>query len=142
MSNNSSRQNNLPPISAKQPHRRHWLERLTRHERAAKRNSLILPGVQVLSDVDGINRGFAVRSGDFYKINDRMYFLESGGRLVPVRGPGIVEHVVRMTYRALIILVTYGGPTERAMREIDLNRGINYDDKQQALQLWSLRTRR
>lgn len=124
MSDDSSRYNNMPAISAKPPHRRHWLERLTQHERAAKRNSLILPGVDVLSDVEGINRGFAVRSDDFYEINDRTYFLESGGRLVPVRGPGIVEHVERMTYRALIILVTYGGATECALREIELNRGI------------------
>jgi hypothetical protein len=69
------------------------------------------------SDVDGINRGEAVRTGDTYSINGRTYRVKPDGKAFPVSGLG-VHQLDRGGFRALGVYNVHG-VTDAADRILD-----------------------
>jgi hypothetical protein len=132
------RRMNLPRVEAKPPAGRHYLNRVRKSTAAKGTNTLILPDVNVQADIDAINAGAAIRAGNRYSINGRLYEQEANGTMFPVEGEGLVV-ADRGTMRALTILAQYNGPTEQARFRLSRERGISGDQIATAMELWMLR---
>lgn len=101
------------------PERRHFADRLTaRSVRHTGQNTVIMPWVDVLADVEAIRAGLAIRDGNTFTINGRTYVLEPGGRLFPREGEGMYR-LSRGEYRALAL---YNDPGLRMNPEQMLDR--------------------
>lgn len=72
------------------------------------------------ADIEGINRGEAIRHGDTYLINGRLYGIEPTGRAYPISGSGVHE-LDRLAFRAVGVYNTFG-LTERAEGILDKMR--------------------
>ena len=68
-----------PPRPVMVPHPRHRLWAVTQRTLTRAVNSVIDPAVDVAADIAAINRGEAVRQGDRYMVNGRVYGVEEGG---------------------------------------------------------------
>lgn len=101
-----------PRIEARVPHDRHMLNRITARMQKKGLNSVILPHVDVQADVDAINLGQAERVDSDFKINGRVYGIESNGTLFPRSGDGIVQ-LDRGSYWALQTMIAHAGDPER-----------------------------
>jgi len=85
------------------PDRRHYAERLSaRSQRRTGENTVIMPWVDVFADVQAIRAGLAIRDGNAFTVNGRVYVLEPGGRLFPREGDGL-HRLTRGGYRALAL---------------------------------------
>ena len=66
------------------PDRRHYAERLTaRSVRHTNENTVIMPWVDVMADVQAIRDGLALRDGNTFIINDRIVRPGAESSLVP-----------------------------------------------------------
>src|SRR6185295_1699320 len=85
------------------PDRRHYAARLNaRSPRHTSENTVIMPWIDVLADIEAIRAGQAIRDGNTFAINRRVYILEPGGRLFPREGEGM-HRLNRGEYRALAL---------------------------------------
>jgi hypothetical protein len=85
------------------PDRRHYAERLTaRSVRHTNENTVIMPWVDVMADVQVIRDGLAMRDGNTFVVHGRTYVLEPGRRLFPREGDGFYR-LSRGAYRALAL---------------------------------------
>lgn len=98
---------NVPPRPVMLPLPRHRLSAVTQRTLTRAVNSVIEPTVDAAADIAAINRGEAVRHGDRYTVNGRVYGVEEGGRAYPVAGPGIYQ-LGRGAFKALGIYNQFG----------------------------------
>jgi hypothetical protein len=85
------------------PERRHYAERLNaRSVRHTDENTVIMPWVDVVADVQAIRDGLAVRDGNAFVVHGRTYVLEPNRRLFPREGDGLYR-LSRGAYRALAL---------------------------------------
>ena len=115
------------------PDRRHYAERLNaRSVRHTNENTVIMPWVNVMADVQAIRDGLALRDGNTFTINDRTYVLEPNRRLFPRDGDGF-HRLTRGAYRALTL---YNDPELRMdpERMLDLE-GVTEEDRELARRL-------
>jgi hypothetical protein len=92
-----------------------------------------MPWVDFGQDVAAILVGDCIREGNRFVVNGRVYTLESGGRLFPSSGDGLVR-LGRGAYRALG-MYNDEGVTEAAEMKLD-RAGIREDERQVARQIW------
>jgi hypothetical protein len=85
------------------PERRHFAEQLNaRSVRHTDENTVIMPWVDVMADVQAIREGHAVRDGNTFVVHGRSYGLEPNRRLFPREGDGLYR-LNRGAYRALAL---------------------------------------
>jgi hypothetical protein len=85
------------------PDRRHFLARVGRGTPPnTDVNTVIMPWVDVMADVEDIRAGRAIRTGNRFVVNHRTYILEPGRRLFPRDGDGFYQ-LGRGAYRALAL---------------------------------------
>lgn len=109
------------------PERRHYADRLTaRSQRHPNENTVIMPWVDVMADVQAIRDGLAIRDGNTFVVNGRTYVLEPNRRLFPRDGEGF-HRLSRAAYRALAL---YNDPELRIGpdRMLDLE-DVGEDDR-------------
>lgn len=115
------------------PARRHYADRLTaRSVRHTNNNTVIMPWVDVMADVQAIRDGLAVRDGNAFTINGHTYVPEPNRRLFPRDGEGF-HRLNRGAYRALSL---YNDPGLRIdpERMPDLE-GVTEEDREVARRL-------
>lgn len=96
------------PRPVRPPNRdRHRIARINQRTRARPTTSVVESRVDRAGDVAAINRGEAVRQGDTYRINDRMYRVKPNGTAFPVSGDG-VHQLDRAAFRALGVYDVHG----------------------------------
>lgn len=100
-------------------------------------NSVILPHVDVQADVDAINLGQAERVGSDFKINGRIYGVESNGTLFPRSGDGIIE-MDRSSYGALQVMIQHTGDPERTALQL-ARQGYGETEQSLAARIFALR---
>jgi hypothetical protein len=113
---------NRPLELLRPPARRHFLKLITPRSRIRPRNTIILPRVDVASDVRAINAGEAIRTGETLSINGRRYWIDQPNTLYPIDGDGFVP-AARGTYKAIGVYNQYGLSVE-AERRLDHSRII------------------
>ena len=131
---------NTPRVEARPPHDRHYLDRIKGTSRVKEHNTVILPGVDGPAETALINAGEAIRDGDRYAINNRVWRQKPDGLLIPEAGDGLM-YAGRETYRALTVFARFGGPTEAAMTQIENSPSITDHDRDEALRIWKHRTK-
>lgn len=71
---------------------RHQLDRITASTRVRSRNTLALPGVDVIAEIALINKGHGRKVGDSrYLINGRVYVVKPNGAAYPESGDDVVS---------------------------------------------------
>ena len=101
------------------PDRRHYLARVGRKTPPnTDVNTVIMPWVDVMADVEAIRAGLATRKGNDFVVNDRTYVLKPEGRLFPRNGDGFYQ-LTRGAYRALAL---YNDPVPGVDVETMLDR--------------------
>ena len=116
------------------PNRRHYPSNIDQRTVAKDLNTVINPSVNVSEDVAAINTGRAIRVGNTYQINGRLYGVHSEtGRLFPISGNGL-DQLNRASFKALGVFNQFGN-TPRA-GEILQNMGISGADKLEALKVY------
>ena len=115
------------------PDRRHYAHRLTaRSRRHTGENTVIMPWVDVMTDVQAIRDGLAIRDGNSFFVNGRTYVLEPDRRLFPRDGEGF-HRLTRGAYRALAL---YNDPELRMDPERMLNlEGVFEEERELARRL-------
>jgi hypothetical protein len=99
---------NVPPRPVTPPNKdRHRISRVNQRTRIRALNSVVESWVDMTADVDAINRGEAVRTGDTYSINGRTYRVKPDGKAFPVSGLG-VHQLDRGGFRALGVYNVHG----------------------------------
>jgi hypothetical protein len=122
---------------------RHALNAIGKRSVIKRRNSVVLPEVDMVYETDLIRRGHAEALGNNrWRINDRVYVREEreAGTLFPESGPGIVL-LTRNEYKALVTLARYNGFTEQAARELERTPDISSKDIEIARNLFAKRTK-
>jgi hypothetical protein len=85
------------------------------------------------ADIAAINRGEAIRHGQTYIVNDRIYGLDPSGVAYPISGPGI--HVLdRGAFKALGVYNRFG-ESARAEEILDA-MGVQAASRAAALTAW------
>lgn len=121
--NAPTRRQPLPRV----PEGRHRAELMNRRSvRRGNVNTVIMPWADVQQDVEDIRQGRAIRDGNTFTVNSRVYVLEPKGRLSPRRGDGF-HQLSRAAYRALA-LYNDPGLGENVERMLDLEE-ISGDDR-------------
>lgn len=124
----------LPPRRALMVDPRHRLVSVTQNSFVKDENTVYEPAVDVLADVAGINRGEAIRRGEFFLLpSGRLYGQEGSGRLYPIDGPGL-HRLGRGAYRALGVYNEFGlsGQAEGLLDR----RGIVQEEREAARRAW------
>ncbi len=85
-----------------------------------------------------IRGGNANRSGDRYEVNGRFYGMEPTGRMFPISGDGLVQ-LDRREFKALTLLIKYGGRTVDAERQILRDPAMTESVIAKALELFKRR---
>jgi hypothetical protein len=90
---------------------RHRLARIGRSSQPAEKNTVILPSVDVESDLEAIRTGRAHWNAatSRYEVNGRTWGVESNGTVFPASGPGL-EELSRSQFKALKNLNAAGQP--------------------------------
>jgi len=115
------------------PDRRHFLARVGRRTPPNTAvNTVIMPRVDVMGDVEAIRAGRAIRTGNQFVVNNRTYVLEPGGRLFPRDGDGFYQ-LSCGAYRALAL---YNDPVPGVDVESMLDRDqISVEERELARRL-------
>lgn len=124
---------NMPPHTARKPHPRHRLARVTQTTTAKPMNSVIEPWVDINEDVAAINRGEAQRQGETYTVHGRTYRLKPSGTLYPVSGVGI-HPLRRGAFNALGVYNQFG-LSPRAEELLDTMK-VNKSERDAARIAW------
>jgi hypothetical protein len=130
---------NTPQRLVLPPADRHYINRLSKRTTASERTTLIVPGVDVSSDLKAIREGRAVKDGEYYTINGRTWFHEENGRVFPVTGEGFIGPVGRGVMYALQALGRYNGTNAQSDYEIARHPAISGADRDEAIRIWELR---
>ncbi|MEX1157957.1 MAG: hypothetical protein WEC79_03380, partial [Thermomicrobiales bacterium] len=89
-----------PSRPLRRPDRRHYLRRISTSSMAKERNTVILPSVDVDSDVRAINEGRGIREGNTIHVNGRLYGIKPTAVLHPISVTGFVS-LDRGAYKAV-----------------------------------------
>ncbi len=118
--------------------RRTWSRGTATRAKAPRKpeNSVVLPHVDVRAGVGAINLGQAERVGNDFKINGRMYGMESNGTLFPRSGDGIVQ-MDRGSYWALQTMIQFGDDPERLALQMT-RQGIGQTEQSLAAGVFKL----
>ncbi|GAA4896948.1 hypothetical protein LX16_1282 [Stackebrandtia albiflava] len=135
----------VPPIRAatavprdvRRPHRRHTLAKIQPKDAPKRHNTVILPGVDVDSDMARIRDGESEWDAQSrtHTVNGRRYGTKDGGRTFPVDGPGL-QPMSRPEYKALLIMIRHRGDLAEAERRADFEPGITGSDWDAALRVF------
>lgn len=88
---------------------RHQLDRMSRNTRIKPRNTVVIPGIDIATDIDLINLGRGRRVGDSrYLVNGRVYVIKPDGGAYPESGDGVID-VPRPVMLALRELIRHDG---------------------------------
>jgi hypothetical protein len=116
------------------PARRHWAATVNQGTVAKNVNTVIVPGVDVATDVAGIRAGKAARVDGNYVINGRMYGSHDG-TLYPISGPGF-HQLNRGAFQALGVLNKFGD-TPQAHGILEKMKNVGPSEVEAALAAWS-----
>jgi len=125
----------ITPIS-----RRHELLRMSAGAPPKEANTIVLPEVDLRSDLEAIRLGKAWYDRRTRRIwvRGRLYEHKPNGTLFPVRGAGFVE-LDRQTYKVLRVFRRYNGIDPEALHEIGLNPDVTDEQRDAAIRLWRIR---
>jgi Domain of unknown function (DUF4157) len=116
------------------PARRHWAATVNQGTVAKNVNTVIVPGVDVATDVAGIRAGNAARADGNYVINGRTYGSHDG-TLYPISGPGF-HQLNRGAFQALGVLNKFGD-TSQAHSILTKMKNVGPSEVEAALAAWS-----
>lgn len=103
--------------------------------------TIALPEVDMATDTDLIQHGYATRIGDNrWTVNGRTYVMESNGTLYPEGAAGLVT-LNRREFKVLTVFVRYDGDESSARKELESDPNIDENDILPALALFRQRTR-
>lgn len=123
----------MPPSPLRPVAARHRLARVRPNSLRGRVNSVIESRVDVRADIDAINRGEAVRDGNTFTVNGRVYGMEPNGAAYPITGSG-VHQLNRPAYKALG-WYNLLGDTDEAERQLDREQ-IDAEHRAAALKAW------
>jgi hypothetical protein len=83
------------------------LARIRRKTRRKRLNAVVDSTVDMAADVEAINRGEAIRSGERWTVHQRTYHVDAMGHAWPVSGAGVYV-LNRAAFLALGIYNEYG----------------------------------
>lgn len=114
------------------PNARHYAAKVTQRSVAKEVNTVIEPGVDVSKDIAAINAGKAVKSGNTFSINGRVYGYHDNV-LYPISGEGF-HTLDRGAYKTLGVYNTFGN-TDRATTILN-NMNMSQEARNAALKVW------
>jgi len=139
------RKKNRPKHRISAPLRsRHALESINRNSRPNNRNSVVLPGIDTGRETELIRQGYADSLGNNrWRINGRVYVRKGNerGTLYPESGEG-VRSLSRFEFKALVLLISFGGYTEDAQRQFARDDLLTDDVVLVAFELYDLRSKK
>ena len=117
--------------------RRHRLEKIGKHSKPDDQNTVILPDVDVESDLEAIRNDQARWRPEIgrYEVNGRLWGIEPNGTAFPDSGPGLAK-LSRSEYKALIGLIQAGGDMDRRPMKWVRNKSISDADWQRAADVY------
>ena len=126
---------NEPVHKVNIPNKRHYADKVIQGTSTAKLKNTVINRkiVNVQEDVAAIRSGKAVKKGEDFIVNGRIYGVHGNGTLFPKSGPGLYE-LDRGGYQALGILNKFGN-TKKASEIMDKS-GITHDAREAALKVW------
>lgn len=92
----------------------------------------------MVADTLAIRNGQAIRTGNRYEINRRVYEMEPTGRLFPVSGDGLVQ-LDRNEFKALMLLIKHGGRTFEVEEQLQRNPALPVRAVARAMELFRRR---
>ncbi|WP_143235183.1 hypothetical protein [Paractinoplanes atraurantiacus] len=124
-------------IPLKPPNNRHNVNSIRPQSPPKNKNTIVLPGTDVLGDLAEISagRGTWIEQANQYEVNGRRYIVESTGTVIPVSGPGFVN-LSRPEYRVLKQLIGSGGDIDAAREALRRDPSISEADWQPALDVF------
>src|SRR5680860_389336 len=138
------RETNRPKHRTSAPLRsRHALESINRNSHPKNRNSVVLPGIDTGRETELIRQGYGDSYGNNrWRINGRVYVRKGNerGTLYPESGEG-VRSLSRFEFKALVLLIAFGGYTEGAQRQFERDDLLTDDVVLVALELYDLMPR-
>lgn len=116
---------------------RHQLDELGQNTYVKRTNTMVVPGIDVRSEVELINQGQAQRVGDSrYLINDRVYVIKPDGAAYPESGAGVIN-VSRPVMLLTRELIRHGGPTGSFHRATEQNPTYTAEVQREALDVFN-----
>lgn len=118
------------------PSSRHYLAKITQGTLAKETNTVIEPRVDVAADVGDIRAGRAVRKGNAFEVNGRVYGIHDG-TLYPISGDGF-HQLNRGAFQALGVFIKFGdGP--RTLEILANMKNVGPGEIEAARTTWKLR---
>ena len=96
-----------PMPEASSPGARHYVGRVRLRTLSKEKNTVILRGESIQSDLEAIRAGRAMRDGPYYVVGDRYYIIHENGTIYSVQGSGFVT-LDRGAFNALRIYNVHG----------------------------------
>lgn len=121
-------------IPLKPPNARHKLNSIRPGSPTKEKNTVILPGTEVTTDLADITAGRAtwIAESNRYEVNGRSYVVESTGTVFPVSGPGFA-YLSRPEYKVLKQLIGAYGDIAAARDALRRDPSIGAADWRAAL---------
>jgi hypothetical protein len=118
----------------KMPNLRHSAAKVNQNSTAKGITTVYEPWVNIRKDLEEINLGRALRDGEHFIVNNRVYKIHNS-TIHPVSGDGF-HSLDRGTYKALGVYNTFGN-SQRSSSILD-NMGILLESRERALNVWTL----
>lgn len=119
----------------REPNSRHYFNRINMKSTPKEQNTVIMPNVNVQADLQAIRQGQAVRSGNNFAVNGRVYGLKQNGTLFPKSGNGFYT-LSRGEYKALGVYNKFGNTARSA--QILRSMNISRPEREYAQTVWRL----
>lgn len=123
------------------PNNRHDLDRINERSAVKPKNTVILPHVDVQSDLDAIAQGKArwdSATGE-YHVHGRVYKVKANGTVFPERGEGLVN-MSQSEYKALQGVIAAGGDRAKISATLTRDPHITAADWNKAFTVFEQRT--
>lgn len=115
--------------------KRHVAEAVTSKSWNKGTTSIVSKNIDMSADIALIRAGKAVKTGELYQINGRIYGTHNG-TWIPVSGEGVIQ-LERNAYKGYAILNEMGGPTPEAIRQMTQSE-VSKASQEAAIKAWNI----
>jgi uncharacterized protein YukE len=125
-------------VPLRRPNSRHNLNDIRPNSPSKQRNTIVLPGTDVATDLDDIaaGRGTWNLERHCYEVNGRSYGVETSGTVYPISGPGFVN-LSRPAYKVLKQCIAADGDIAAAREALRRDPSVSDVDWEAALEVFT-----